>query len=78
MTQMTKQRKNLPYDKDKIIFSIPPQEMEKILDLLKRTPDVRVDRVATLKKLVEAKKYHVPSEALAEKMIKESLLELKK
>ena len=75
---MTKERKKLPYDKDKKISSIPLQEMEKILDLLKRTPDVRVDRVATLKKLVEAKKYHVPSEALAEKMIKESLLELKK
>ena len=75
---MTKQEKKQINSRDKRIASVPPQDMEKIYSVLKITPDIRVDRVATLKKLIEAKKYHVPSDALAEKMIKESLLELKK
>ena len=52
--------------------------MEKIFSLLKITPDMRADRAAALKRLIEAGKYHVSSEDLAEKMIIESLLELKK
>ncbi|MDH4264339.1 MAG: flagellar biosynthesis anti-sigma factor FlgM [Deltaproteobacteria bacterium] len=75
---MTKERKKQPPFRDKGTFSVPPQDMEKIYDVLKKTPDVRVDRVAALKKLIAAGKYHVPSDVLAEKMIKESLMELKK
>ncbi len=52
--------------------------MERIFSRLKITPDMRADRVAALKRLIEAGKYHVSSEDLAEKMIIESLLELKK
>ncbi len=52
--------------------------MEKILSVLKKTPDIRADRVAALRRLIEAGEYHVASEDLAEKMLKESLLELKK
>jgi anti-sigma28 factor (negative regulator of flagellin synthesis) len=78
MIPMTKERKKQTHFRDKGIFSVLPQDMEKIYYVLKITPDVRVDRVAALKKLIEAGKYHVPSDVLAEKMIKESLLELKK
>ena len=78
MRLMTKQGKKQITRRNKIIASVPSPEMEKILNVLQRTPDVREDRVAALKKLIEAKEYHVPSETLAEKIIKESLLELKK
>ena len=78
MTPMTKERKEKTCCQDKKIPSVPPQDMERIYYILKITPEVRVGRVATLKKLIEAGKYHVPNDVLAEKMIKESLLELKK
>jgi flagellar biosynthesis anti-sigma factor FlgM len=78
MSLMTKQGKKQITRRDEINTPVTSQEMEKIFDILKRTPDVREDRVAALKKLIEAKEYRIPSEALAEKMIKDSLLELKK
>lgn len=78
MIPMNKERKKPTCIRDKVFFSAPGQDMEKIFSVLKITPDVRGDRVAALKRLMEAGKYHVSSDDLAEKMIKESLLELKK
>lgn len=78
MISMNKGKKRQTSTRDKVFSAAPGQDMEKILSLLKITPDVRADRVAALKRLIEAGKYHVPSEDLAEKIIKESLLELKK
>jgi anti-sigma28 factor (negative regulator of flagellin synthesis) len=78
MSLMTKQGKKQITRRDEINTPVTSQEMEKIFDILKRTPDVREDRVAALKKLIEAKEYRIPNEVLAEKMIKDSLLELKK
>ncbi len=75
---MSKGKKKQTSTRDKGFAAASGQDMEKILSLLKITPDVRADRVAALKRLIEAGKYHVPSEELAEKMIKQSLLELKK
>ncbi len=69
MIPMTKERKKQTHFRDKGIFSVLPQDMEKIYYVLKITPDVRVDRVAALKKLIEAGKYHVPSDVLAEKIV---------
>ena len=49
---MTKERKKQTHFRDKGIFSVLPQDMEKIYYVLKITPDVRVDLVAALKKLI--------------------------
>jgi len=75
---MNKERKKPTCIRDKVFLSAPGRDMEKIFSILKITPEVRGDRVAALKRLIEAGKYHVSSDDLAEKMIKESLLELKK
>ncbi len=75
---MSKGKRKQTSNRDKGFPAASGQNMEKILSLLKITPEVRADRVAALKRLIEAGKYHVPSEELAEKMIKQSLLELKK
>ncbi len=76
MIPMKKERKKHTGMKDKGLPLASGQDMEKIFAVLKKTPDVREDRVAALKKLIEAGKYHVSSDDLAEKMIKESLWEL--
>ena len=78
MIPMNQERKKQTGIRDRGFFSVPTQDREKIYSVLKITPDVRADRVATLKRLIEAGKYHVSSDDLAEKIIKESLLELKK
>ena len=75
---MIKGKKRKGSIRDKVFLSAPGQDMEKIFSALKITPDVRRDRVAALKRLIDTGKYHVSSDDLAEKMIKEFLLELKK
>lgn len=75
---MPEKRKEQPCFSDKEIFSAPLPDMKKIYHILDNTPDVRFERVLALKKLIETGQYHVSNDALAEKMIKESLLELKK
>ncbi len=61
---------------DKVELSAQSKEMQKIHEVLQTTPDVRAEKVAALKKRIEEGQYEVDSEALAEKMIKESILDL--
>ncbi len=61
---------------DRVEFSARSREMQKIYEVLQKTPDVRSEKVAELKRLIEEGRYHVKSEDLAEKIIKESLLDL--
>ena len=61
---------------DKVELSTQSKEIKKINDVLEMTPDVRADRVAELKKLVQEDRYKVDSEALAEKMIDQSIIDL--
>jgi len=68
--------KNKEVSEDKVELSAESREIKKINDALEMTPDVRAERVAELKKLVQEGRYQVDSEALADKMIKESILDL--
>ena len=61
---------------DKVELSAQSKEMKKINDVLEMTPDVRAERVAELKKLVEEGRNQVDSEGLAQKMMKESIIDL--
>ena len=61
---------------DKVELSAQSKEMQKINDVLEMTPDVRAERVAELKKLVQQGGYQVDSEAVAEKMINQSIIDL--
>ena len=61
---------------DKVELSTQAREIKKINDVLEMTPDVRTDRVAELKKLVQEDRYHVDSETLAEKMVDQSIIDL--
>lgn len=61
---------------DRVEFSARSREMQKIYEVLQTTPDVRAEKVSELKKLIEEGRYQVKSDELAEKMIRESLLDL--
>jgi negative regulator of flagellin synthesis FlgM len=61
---------------DKVELSARSKEMQKIHEVLQKTPDIRAERVASLKKQIEEGTYDVKSEAIADKMIKESILDL--
>ena len=76
--QIPREVKNKPSSEDKVDLSPESREMKRIYDILEATPDVRAERVGALKKAVEANQYQVRSDSLADKMIKDSLLELNK
>jgi negative regulator of flagellin synthesis FlgM len=61
---------------DKVEFSVRSRELQKIHDILQKTPDVRTERVSALKESIQDGRYEVDSEALARRMIKEAILEL--
>ena len=61
---------------DKLQISAQPKETKKINDVLQTVPDVRADRIAELKKLVQEDRYQVDCEALAEKMIDQMIIDL--
>lgn len=63
---------------DRVELSSRSKELQKIYEVLKSTPEVRLEKVAELKKRIEEGRYHVESDALAQKILKESLLDLVK
>jgi flagellar biosynthesis anti-sigma factor FlgM len=63
---------------DKVEISVQSRERQKIYDLIQMTPDVRAEKVSTLKKMIQEGKYQVDNDAVADKLIKESILDLVK
>ena len=61
---------------DKVDLSDQSKEMKKIYTVQQMAPDIRTERVNEVKKLIEQDRYQVDSQALAEKMIRESIFEL--
>lgn len=61
---------------DRVEFSARSREMQKIYEVLQSAPDVRSEKVSEIRKRIEEGQYRVDSDALAEKIIKESLLDL--
>ena len=61
---------------DKVELSAQSKEIKKINDALEMTPDVRAEKVAALKELVQKGEYKVDSNKLADKMINESIIDL--
>ncbi len=56
--------------RDKVVFSSEAKEFQKMLETLKSLPDVREDKVAEYKKLIESGNYNVKSEDIVDSIIK--------
>ena len=61
---------------DKVDLSDQSKEMKKIYTAQQMAPDIRTDRVNEVKQLIDQNRYQVDSNAVAEKMIRESIFEL--
>ncbi len=61
--------------RDKVEISSQSRDLKKIHDVLARTPDIRSEKVAALKKAVAEGRYHVKAGEIAAKMIREILVE---
>jgi len=72
----TQEVKGTSSSTDRVEFSVQSREMQKIYDVLQTSPDVRAEKVSALKKLIEEGQYQVDSDTLADKMFRDSLLDL--
>jgi negative regulator of flagellin synthesis FlgM len=72
----TRKAKGSSSSTDKVEFSAQSREMQKIYEVLRTTPDVREEKVSALKKAIQEGRYQVENDALADKLIKESILDL--
>jgi flagellar biosynthesis anti-sigma factor FlgM len=63
---------------NRVDLSDQSKEMKKIYTVQQIAPDIRTEKVNEVKKLIEQNRYKVDSQAVAEKMIRESILELKR
>jgi flagellar biosynthesis anti-sigma factor FlgM len=63
---------------DRVDLSDQSKEMKKIYNVQQMAPDIRMDRVNEVKKLIEENRYQVDSKTVAEKMIRDSIFELTK
>ncbi len=68
------EKASVPQD-DSVRISSGAKEAQKIMTEIEKVPDVREDRVRELKAAIDAGTYNVSGEAVAEKMIKEFMLE---
>lgn len=55
--------------KDKIVLSASQEDLAKVRELVKNLPDIRLDKVESLKKQIEAGAYKVDAAAVADKML---------
>ena len=60
---------------EKVILSRKAKDIETIREILRKTPDVREDRVALIKKKIESGEYSVKGKEVADQMLREFLLE---
>ena len=68
-------RKDIEPLAEKVTLSKKAGDMEKIQDILRKTPDVREDRVAHLKKKITSGEYKINGKDVADQMLREFLLE---
>lgn len=55
--------------KDKIVLSASQDDLSKVRELVKKLPDVRLDKVESLRKQVEAGSYKADAAEVADKML---------
>jgi len=62
---------------DKLILSPQAREIQVLKNYMKKIPDVRAKKVADLKKQIDTGIYRIDSQAIALKMMQESLIDQK-
>ena len=73
--QNAQERKPTP-EKDRVDLSAEAKEMKKIHDTLSAAPDVRAEKVEAIQEQLRENRYRIDPEALADKMIRQALMDL--
>jgi flagellar biosynthesis anti-sigma factor FlgM len=63
---------------DRVELSPEAKDMKKIHDVVAATPEIRTEKVESLAKQVQENRYSVDSRSIADKMTRETLLEMNK
>lgn len=58
---------------DRVELSPEARKLQKIIEIVKETPDIREEKIRELKQAIESGTYQADSKEIAEKMILESL-----
>jgi negative regulator of flagellin synthesis FlgM len=70
----SEQPENQPTKADTVVLSDTAKTVQEARTQLESIPDVREDKVAELKEQVESGTYEIDAEKIAEKMLRDSLL----
>ncbi len=65
-----------PQGEDRVDLSQEAKDMKKIHDAVSAAPEVRTEKVEALQKQVEEDRYKVNSPAVADKMVRQALMDL--
>ena len=60
---------------EKVKLSHMARDIQKIREIVEATPEIRTDKVGQLKREIEAGSYSVNADKVAEKMLRESLID---
>ena len=60
---------------ESVKLSHTARDLQKVREVLEATPDIREDKVGQFKKEIEAGKYSIKGDMIAEKMVVESLID---
>ena len=66
--------KNKSISEEKVELSRKASDLNRIREIVQKTPDIREEKVALLREKIASGNYDVSSQEIAEKMLKEHLL----
>ncbi len=75
-TETKKPRHSSPHNSDQVQLSSRSKEFNRIKEVVENTPDERENKVAELKASIQDGSYSVDSEAVAQNMIQEHIIDL--
>ena len=75
VSQSLRQEKQGASPAESVKLSHTAKEIQKIREIVEATPEIRTDKVGQLKREIETGTYSVNAEKVAEKMLRESLID---
>ena len=75
VSQSLRQEKQGASPTESVKLSHTAKEIQKIREIVEATPEIRTDKVGQLKREIETGTYSVDADKVAEKMLRESLID---
>ena len=75
VNQSLRQEQERAAPTESVNLSHTARDIQKIREIIEATPEIRTEKVGQLKREIEAGTYNVNADTVAEKMLRESLIE---